>query len=90
MRFTCPHCGPRDHQEFTYRGDASAIRPDIKNTSIGDHNAYVFDRANPDGEHREIWNHTLGCRTHVIVTRNTVTHEVTVCEPIGPFKEVLS
>jgi len=50
----------------------------------------VFDRANPDGEHREIWNHTGGCRTHLIVTRKTKTHEILACEPVGPFKTALA
>lgn len=85
MRIECPYCGLRDHQEFTYRGDASAVRPDINNTSMSDHKAYVFDRRNPDGDHREIWNHTGGCRTHLIVTRSTITHEISACEPAGPF-----
>ena len=90
MRLTCPYCGPRDHQEFTYRGDATAQRPAMDNESIADHAAYVFDRTNPDGEHQEIWNHTGGCRMHVIVTRNTTTHKVTKCEPTGPFADLLS
>ena len=89
MRFTCPYCGERDHQEFTYRGDATALRPDLGNDSIDDHNSYVFDRANPDGPHIELWNHTSGCRTHLIVERNTVTHEVISCRPVGPFAEML-
>lgn len=89
MRLTCPFCGERDHQEFTYRGDASAKRPLIENESIEDHRAYVFDRANSDGDHREVWNHTSGCRMHVIVTRNTTTHKVISCEPVGPWAKTL-
>ena len=27
MLIPCPHCGPRDEIEFTYRGDASVVRP---------------------------------------------------------------
>ena len=89
MILTCPFCGPRDHVEFTYRGDASAVRPAIDDTSMDDHKAYVFDRENPDGPHRELWNHTSGCRTHLVVVRDTVTHQVHSCEPVGPFAEVL-
>ena len=89
MRLTCPFCGERDQQEFTYRGDASAKRPSIDNESIEDHAAYVFDRANPDGEHRELWNHTSGCRMHLVVTRNTITHEIRSCVPLGPWAQVL-
>ena len=83
MRIVCPYCGSRDHQEFTYRGDASAKRPDISNTSSDDHLSYVFDRENPAGLHKEIWNHTGGCRTHLIVTRDTLTHEIKACEATG-------
>jgi len=89
MQLNCPYCGLRDHQEFTYRGDASAVRPALKNTSVDDHNSYIFDRSNPDGVHRELWNHTSGCRTHVVVERNTVTHEVLSCKPVGPFARKL-
>jgi len=89
MRITCPFCGERDHQEFTYRGDASVQRPAIENDSMEDHAAYVFDRMNPDGDHRELWNHTSGCRMHVVVTRNTVTHKITSCEPVGPWTKAL-
>ena len=89
MQLNCPYCGLRDHQEFTYRGDASAVRPALKNTSVDDHNSYIFDRSNPDGVHRELWNHTSGCRPHVVVERNTVTHEVLSCKPVGPFARKL-
>ncbi len=89
MRLTCPFCGERDHAEFTYRGDATATRPAIDNTSVKDHAAYVFDRKNPDSEHREVWNHTSGCRTHIVVTRDVTTHEILACEPAGPFAKML-
>jgi heterotetrameric sarcosine oxidase delta subunit len=89
MRLNCPYCGLRDHQEFTYRGDATAVRPALDNQSIDEHNSYVFDRANPDGIHRELWNHTSGCRTHLIVERHTLTHEIVSCVPVGPFSEQL-
>jgi len=89
MRLPCPYCGERDHAEFTYRGDASAKRPAIADPSVEAHAAYVFDRENPVGEHSEIWNHTSGCRTHIVVTRNVTTHEVLFCEPVGPFAKML-
>ncbi len=89
MRITCPWCGERDHQEFTYRGDAAAKRPAMSDESIEAHQAYVYDRENPDGAHRELWNHTGGCRKHLVVTRNTLTHQITLCEPIGPWAKRL-
>ncbi len=90
MKITCPYCGERDHREFTYRGDATAIRPSIDNTSLDDHQAFVYDRKNTAGTHRELWNHTSGCRTHVVVVRDTVSHEIFSCEPVGPFAKQLA
>jgi len=76
MRITCPHCGPRDLQEFSYQGDATLTRPDPASTDQDAWNAYVYDRANPAGEHREFWQHSGGCRKHLVVTRNTLTHAI--------------
>ncbi|RUZ93921.1 sarcosine oxidase subunit delta, partial [Mesorhizobium sp. M7A.F.Ca.US.006.01.2.1] len=39
-------------------------------------NAYVYDRLNPAGDHNEIWQHSGGCRAHLRVVRNTLTHEI--------------
>ncbi|MCF6115247.1 MAG: sarcosine oxidase subunit delta [Mesorhizobium sp.] len=73
-----PLLGPRDAQEFTYLGDARLIdRPD---SSAPDAEAafcdYVFLRDNPAGVHRELWFHEQGDRSWLVVTRDTVTHEV--------------
>ena len=89
MRLICPWCGERDAGEFTYKGDATAKRPPIDNTSIKDHANYVYDRKNIAGDHREMWQHTGGCRAHVEVLRNTLTHDVKSHKPMGPFKEAL-
>ena len=87
MRLTCPFCGERDHSEFTYQGDAGARRPAFNNEDVAAHAAYVYDRENPSGDHREIWNHTGGCRTHIEVRRNVTTHEIHSCRDIGPFSK---
>ncbi|AZO18046.1 MULTISPECIES: sarcosine oxidase subunit delta [unclassified Mesorhizobium] len=73
-----PLLGPRDAQEFTYLGDARLIdRPD---PPAPDAEAafcdYVFLRDNPAGVHRELWFHEQGDRSWLVVTRDTVTHEV--------------
>ncbi|TIV08741.1 MAG: sarcosine oxidase subunit delta, partial [Mesorhizobium sp.] len=31
---------------------------------------------NPAGDHNEIWQHSGGCRAHLRVVRNTITHEI--------------
>lgn len=73
-----PLLGPRDAQEFTYLGDASLLnRPD---GLVPDAEAAFFDhvylRDNPVGLHRELWYHEQGDRSWLIVTRNTLTHEI--------------
>ena len=76
MIITCPYCGPRDLSEFAYQGDGNRTRPDQHSTDQNAWNAYVYDRLNPAGEHEEIWQHAGGCRAHLAVTRNTLTHEI--------------
>jgi sarcosine oxidase subunit delta len=74
-----PLLGPRDAQEFTYLGDASLIdRPDwqAEDAATAFHD-YLYLRDNPAGEHRELWFHEQGDRSWLVVTRNTVTHEIT-------------
>ncbi|MCB4457179.1 sarcosine oxidase subunit delta [Leisingera sp. McT4-56] len=73
-----PILGPRDSQEFTYLGDASLIdRPDWQADNAADQfHVYLYLRDNPAGEHRELWFHEQGDRSWLVVTRNTVTHEI--------------
>jgi sarcosine oxidase subunit delta len=77
-----PLLGPRDSQEFTYKGDAALIdRPDW---TAPDAEAaffvYAYLRDNPAGWHRELWFHEAGDRSWLVVTRNTLTHEIAKVE----------
>ncbi|MGC3937637.1 sarcosine oxidase subunit delta [Roseobacter sp. EG26] len=77
-----PLLGPRDSAEFIYLGDASLIdRPDpeAENRDQAFYE-YAYLRDNPAGEHRELWFHEGGDRSWLVVTRNTVTHEITEVE----------
>jgi len=77
MRLPCPNCGERDHGEFVYRGDATVARPDpAAPGAAAAFHAYVHLRDNPAGWHFEHWYHEGGCRSWIVVERNTVTHEV--------------
>ena len=76
MLINCPYCGPRDVIEFTYQGDANRTRPDPASTDQAAWNDYVFLRANTAGRHREYWQHSGGCRMHLVVERDTLTHEI--------------
>ncbi len=77
-----PLLGPRDAQEFTYLGDASLIdRPDWQAEDAQQQfYEYTYLRENPAGEHRELWFHEAGDRSWLVVTRNTLTHEISNVE----------
>ena len=77
MLITCPHCGPRDVTEYTYGGDANVRRPhDPRALSDQEWATYIYLRDNPRGEHKELWQHSSGCRRWITVTRNTYTHDI--------------
>lgn len=73
-----PLLGPRDASEFVYLGDASLIdRPDPDGLNAADDfHDYLHIRQNPAGVHNELWYHEQGDRSWLIVTRNTLTHEI--------------
>ena len=82
-----PLLGLRDAQEFTYLGDASLMTPpeesppDEPAGALSAEieaalSAHVYLRDNPAGVHRELWFHEHGDRSWLIVTRDTVTHEI--------------
>lgn len=56
--------------------------PSTKQTvaSIEQYHDYVHLRENHAGEHQELWYHYHGDRSWLVVTRNTVTHEVILVE----------
>ncbi|MDT8345177.1 MAG: sarcosine oxidase subunit delta [Thermohalobaculum sp.] len=76
LRIPCPFCGPRDHAEFAYEGDASVTAPPLDAPEAEWFEA-VFLRENPRGPAEELWQHLYGCRAHLIVERDTLTHEIT-------------
>lgn len=86
MRITCPWCGPRPLSEFTYGGDASKIRPlrpEKANQQVW--SDYVYLRNNPAGRHKEYWHHSGGCRSWLVVTRDTTNHKIsntTMAKPL--------
>jgi methylglutamate dehydrogenase subunit B len=73
MRIPCPWCGPRDAQEFIYRGDAAPRRPAQGDEGMAD---YVYLRENLAGLIDEYWYHAQGCRQWLVVRRDTRTHDV--------------
>ncbi|MGH1577590.1 sarcosine oxidase subunit delta [Planktotalea sp.] len=76
MRLKCPICGERDRREFYYVGDAVALDRPEPDAGDAAWDAYVHLRDNPAGVTRDLWQHEAGCAAWIVVTRNTVTHEV--------------
>ena len=73
-----PLLGLRDSSEFIYMGDAKLLdRPNWKSqNSKAKFIDYGYLRKNPAGVHKELWYHEQGDRAWLVVTRNTVTHEI--------------
>ncbi|MBU2963021.1 sarcosine oxidase subunit delta [Citreicella sp. C3M06] len=87
-----PLLGLRDAQEFTYLGDASLLnRPDTGTDADPEaFFAYTHLRDNPAGVHRELWFHEQGDRSWLVVTRNTLTHEILGAELASDVKRGLA
>jgi sarcosine oxidase subunit delta len=75
MRIACPLCGLRDLREFTYRGDAVALRRPARDAGPEAWDAYIHLRDNPAGPLNDLWYHDP-CGAWVVVHRDTVTHAV--------------
>jgi len=80
----CPWCGPRAQVEFTYGEDASVLRP-TDPAAVSDEvwSDYIYIRENPKGLHRELWQHSGGCRMWFQVLRDTVSHDILASAPPG-------
>ncbi|WP_300548995.1 sarcosine oxidase subunit delta [Roseovarius sp.] len=76
MRLPCPICGERDRREFTYSGSAVALERPGTEAAPEAWDDYLHNRDNPAGVTRDLWFHELGCAAWLVVTRNTLTHEV--------------
>ena len=90
MRIPCPICGQRDRREFYYVGDAKIINRPSPDASEDLWNDYLHNRENPAGVTKDLWYHESGCNSWLIVTRNTVTHEVESAELTVDLKSDLS
>lgn len=86
MLIKCPHCGDRLSEEFTYLGDASPHRPvSVDPQAMEEWFAYVYLRDNANGRMREYWHHSGGCRSWIVVERDTATHEITASTGAGEW-----
>jgi|TARA_B100002019_G_scaffold289375_1_gene304846 sarcosine oxidase subunit delta len=75
IQIECPFCGKRDQSEFSYGREGQITFPALN----ADENSWydaVFLRKNTYGRQIETWQHTHGCRSWLLVERDTVTHKI--------------
>jgi methylglutamate dehydrogenase subunit B len=83
MRITCPLCGPRDRREFHYYGAEDYLNRPAADAALADWDNHLHLRDNPAGVTRDLWYHETGCAQWLLVTRNTVTHDILATELIA-------
>ena len=86
MRLTCPLCGDRDRREFYYYGAEDYLDRPAEGASLADWDNYLHLRDNPAGVTRDLGYHEAGCSQWLVVTRNTVTHEISALELVADRK----
>ena len=79
---SCPHCGPRDVNEFRYQGEVTN-RP-APDSTLRELTDYVYFRDNVAGVQREWWYHRIGCGLWFVAERDTRTNEVVKVEVPEP------
>ena len=76
----CPHCGPRDVNEFGYQGEVT-VRPKSAPT-LRELTSYLYFRRNVAGVQREWWFHRDGCELWFQAERDTRTNDVLLTEVV--------
>jgi heterotetrameric sarcosine oxidase delta subunit len=72
---SCPRCGRRPLDEFTFGGERRAVPDRITDPDERDYDeVWIFD--NPDGITTERWFHAAGCRRWLTVRRDTSSDTV--------------
>ena len=74
LLITCPHCGPRNSDEFSFEGEL--VERPLMGCSEEAWRAYLYERHNTAGWQQERWFHVAGCRRFLDVERHTVSNEI--------------
>jgi heterotetrameric sarcosine oxidase delta subunit len=83
MRLKCPLCGDRDRREFYYYGAEDYLHRPAPNAEPEAWDNYLHLRDNVAGVVKDLWYHEAGCSQWLLVTRNTVTHEIASVELVA-------
>ena len=87
MRINCPLCGNRDRREFYYLGHEAYLARPLPDADPAAWDDYLHLRDNPAGVTKDLWYHETGCGAWVLVTRNTVTHDIIASEMVADRKQ---
>lgn len=74
LLIVCPHCGPRNNNEFAFKGELGS-RPAADATEQ-EWRSYLYEHDNVAGWQAEQWFHVAGCRRFLNMERNTLTNEI--------------
>jgi sarcosine oxidase, subunit delta len=75
LLISCPWCGARDEVEFSFGGPADIALPaDPEAADDATWADFLFFRDAPDGEARERWCHSAGCRRWFVAVRDVRTN----------------
>ena len=86
MRLKCPLCGDRDRREFYYYGAEGYLDRPAEAAAPEAWDNYLHLRDNVAGVVRDLWYHEAGCAQWLVVTRNTVTHDIAAVELVAGRK----
>ena len=86
MRIPCPLCGPRDRREFYYYGASDFLNRPAPEAPPEAWDNHLHLRDNPAGVTKDLWYHETGCGSWLLITRNTVTHEMQSAELVADRK----
>lgn len=75
LLIVCPHCGPRNSDEFSFHGEMS-LRPSPDATTSSEWRQYLYMKDNVAGPETEQWFHGAGCRRFLVVERDTTSNEI--------------
>jgi methylglutamate dehydrogenase subunit B len=79
-------CGSRDRREFYYYGAEDYLHRPSEGTEPAAWDNYLHLRDNVAGVVKDLWYHEAGCAQWLVVTRNTVTHEISSVELVAERK----
>ncbi len=86
MRIPCPLCGPRDRREFYYYGAEDFVHRPAPDAPLEAWDNHLHLRDNLAGLTKDLWYHETGCGQWLLLTRNTVTHDILSAELVADRK----